>query len=51
MEDMVIECDHSFTVEVAAGDIDCDVVPPILLGNLATTVTIEDNDGIATEHN
>ena len=49
MEDVAIECDHSFTVE--AEDIECDVEPAIVSASPSTTVTIDDNDGIATEHN
>ena len=49
MEDVAIECDHSFTVE--AEDIECDVEPAIVSASPSKTVTIEDNDGIATEHN
>ena len=48
LEDEVIECVHSFTVE--AGDIECDVEPAIVSASPSTTVTIEDNDGIVIDY-
>ena len=43
VNDMVIECEHSFTVEV--GDIMCDVDPPITSASPSATVIIADDDG------
>ena len=44
VNDMDIECEHSFTVEV--GDIMCDVDPPITSASPSATVTIADDDGM-----
>ena len=44
VNDIDIECDHSFTVEV--GDIMCDVDPPIVSATPSATVTIADDDGM-----
>ena len=44
VNDIDIECDHSFTVEV--GDIMCDVDPPIVSASPSATVTIADDDGM-----
>ena len=43
VNDMVVECEHSFTVEV--GDIMCDVEPSITSASPSATVTIADDDG------
>ena len=43
IDDLNIECDHDFTVEV--GTIDCDVVPPIVPASPSATVVIDDDDG------
>ena len=44
VNDINIECEHSFTVEV--GDIMCDVDPPITSASPSATVTIDDDDGM-----
>lgn len=43
VDDNDIECDHSFTV--VAGDIDCDVSPPLSPAMPSAVVAITDNDG------
>ena len=44
VNDIDIDCEHNFTVEV--GDVMCDVNPPITSASPSATVTITDDDGM-----
>ena len=43
LQDLNVECNHSFSVHV--GLIDCDVDPPIIIFTLYAVVVIVDDDG------
>ena len=48
IDDINVECSHSFFVEVK--DIDCDVFPPITSATTYAEVIIKDNDGMLSLH-